>query len=363
MKLRLYFRPSIAVLLLAAPAALGWWAVAIVGPGLALLAAALALFYSALFALAAWARWRIHVIERPLDWNAPGRLLVLAPHEDDCAISAGGLGARNRRLGGVTRIVYLAPDETPEMAEIRSAEARAAWLQAGVAASDLSHLDLLPPLGRRDPVRLRAAAAALRRIIDEFEPTAVVMPMFEGGHIHHDMTAALIGVIVTPQDTFTVFEAPEYSPYVSLNATPHKVIALCVRWLFGLVSYYGPPDGIDGRTIYTLRLEPSELDCKRRMLAAFTSQNAPSLVATRSYPDRLARWDATRRRARPFDPENAYLRLTRAARQALPGVIVDRILPGQRGTIGRGDSVTEWDEEWSLQDTSSGNSERGTSGC
>ncbi len=63
------------------------------------------------------------------------------------------------------------------------------------------------------------------------------------------------------------------------------------RWLFGLVSYYGPPDGVDGRRIVKYRLDQADVDCKRRMaLAAFVSQNAPSLVATRSYPDRLALW-------------------------------------------------------------------------
>ena len=55
------------------------------------------------------------------------------------------------------------------------------------------------------------------------------------------MVAALMGTIVTADDRFDVFEAPEYSPYASLWYTPHRVVALCSRWLFGLVSYYGRP--------------------------------------------------------------------------------------------------------------------------
>ncbi len=145
----------------------------------------------------------------------------------------------------------------------------------------------MPPLEKRDPAKLRAASIVLRAIIDDFQPTAIVMPAFEGGHVHHDMVAALVDLLVTPADRFAVFEAPEYSPCVSLLHTPHRVLALCARWLFGLVAYNGPPDGVDGRPILKLRMAPSELADKRRMLGAFASQNAPSLMATRSYPDRL----------------------------------------------------------------------------
>ncbi len=348
MKLRIFFRPFVATLLLGSAAALLWCATLALGSGIRLLPLAFAVFYSLLFALSAWSLWRIHVLERWTAWNAPGRLLILAPHEDDCVISAGGIGARNRRLGGATRIVYLAPDETPGMAEIRTAEARTAWREAGLDASDLRHLDLLPPLRQRDPQRLRIAAEAVRSIIDDFKPTAVVVPMFEGGHIHHDMIAALLGSIMTAQDRFDVFEAPEYSPYVSLAYTPHRIIALCARWLFGLVAYYGPPDGIDDRPVLKFHLDPGDLDCKQRMLAAFVSQNAPALVAMRRYPDRLVRWDATRQRRHPFESGRSYLSLVLALRRFLPAQIVDRILPVQVGTIGREGRVTDWHEEWTL---------------
>jgi len=345
MKLRIHFRPSIVVLLLGIVSLAMWWLVSALGPGWGLVALPFALFYSALTALAGWALWRVVVLERWLRWDTPRRLLILAPHEDDCVIAAGGLGSRNRRLGGTTRIVYLAPDEAPGMGEIRRAEAWAAWAEAGLGSADLKHLDLLPPLRQRDPHKLHAAAAALRGIVDEFRPDTVVVPMFEGGHIHHDMAAALLGVVLTPRDRCEVFEAPEYGPYVSLTNTPHRVIALCARWL-GLVAYCGPPDGVDSRPIEKLRLDASELAGKRRMLAAFVSQNASSLVATRGYPDRLVRWNAGRRR--PFDFAGSYLQLVLAARQWLPAGLVDRLLPGQLGTIGREGTLTDWRDEWTV---------------
>ena len=293
---------------------------------------------------------RLAALEEWHDWPGPGRLLILAPHEDDCVISAGGVGALNRRIGGMTRIVYLAPDEAPGMAERRAAEARAAWRAAGVGGDDVLHLDLLPPLRQRDPHKLRRAADRLRSIIDEFRPTAVVMPMFEGGHVHHDMVAALMGTVVTGDDRFDVFEAPEYSPYASLWYTPHRIVALCSRWLFGLVSYYGPPDGIDGRPVRRYRLAPADLAAKRRMLAAFESQNAPSLVATRSYPDRLVSFDRNAKRSVPFDFRWSYLRFALAMRRLLPSRLVDRLLPVQLGTIGRECNLTDWPEEWGTVD-------------
>jgi LmbE family N-acetylglucosaminyl deacetylase len=344
MKLRIDFRPSIVVALFAAVAFLFWLAVLM--PGAWWIALPFALFYSMLLALAALALLRIRMIERWIRWDAPGRLLILAPHEDDCVITAGGLGLRNSRLGGVTRVVYLARDETPDLPERRKAEARAAWSVAGLGEDDLRFFDLMPPLESRDPQKLHKAAAVLRGIIDEFRPTVLVMPAFEGGHVHHDMVAALIDRLLTPADRFAVFEAPEYSPYVSLVNTPHRILALTARWLFGLVAYNGPPDGVDRRPILKLRLSPQELADKRRMLAAFVSQNAPSLMATRGYPDRLIATTRGRHRRHPFDFDRSCLRFVLALRRRLPARLVDRIVPVQLGTIGRMGTITDCDTEW-----------------
>ncbi|MBS0520748.1 MAG: PIG-L family deacetylase [Proteobacteria bacterium] len=345
MRIRLFFVPSIAVALLAAVALTLCAITVAIGMPYGLILLPVAAFYLSLFGMSAWALGRILVLEQWADWDKPRRLLILAPHEDDCVISAGGIGARNHDLGGATRIVYLAPDDSPAMAAKRTAEAQAAWREAGVDASNLVHLNLLPPLHQRDPQKLRRAATTLRSIIDDFKPAVIVMPMFEGGHIHHDMTASLVGSIVMPRDELEILEAPEYSPCVSLGHTPHRIIALCTRWLFGLVSYYGPPDGIDDRPVLKFRLAASELARKRRMLSAFESQNAASLMETRSYPDRLVRWDAGRRRRHPFAFRHSYPAFAQAARKILPAKIVDRLLPGERGTIGRGGTVTDWEAE------------------
>jgi LmbE family N-acetylglucosaminyl deacetylase len=347
-KLTIYGRPGIVVALLAAVAALLWAIASRSGGTVGGVAGAVALFYSALAAISAYAVWRCRVLDRAARWDTPERLLILAPHEDDCVIAAGGIGARNLRLGGTVHIAYLVLDEQPGMPVIRAAEARAAWREAGLDATNIRSLDLLPRLHSRDPYKLRSAAATLRTIIDEVEPTALIMPMFEGGHIHHDMTAALVGTIWTLRDRFAIYEAPEYGPYVSLNNTPHRVVSLCARWLLGVISYNGPADGIDNRTILQFELDASDLACKRRMLAAFASQNAPSLVATYGYPDRLVRWDPICRRRHPYDFRKSYLRLSLAARRVLPAGWAARLFGIRGGAIGREDAVTDWDAEWTF---------------
>jgi LmbE family N-acetylglucosaminyl deacetylase len=345
MKLRIYFSPAVPVVMLGVVAGLLWCAVGVLGAGWRWLPLPFALFYSALFALGLWCLWRIAQLERPMHWDEPQRLLILSPHEDDCAIGAGGIGARNARLGGVARIAYLAPDETPGMPEIRAGEAAAAWQLAGVDAKALAHFDLLPRLHERNPEKLSAAAIALRGIVDSFGPTVVIVPMFEGGHVHHDATAALLDEVVRPDDRFVVYETPEYGPYTSLSNTPQRIIALCARWLLGLVSYYGVPDGIDDRTVHVLALDPADLDCKRRMLAAFVSQNGMSLSRTSAYPDRLVRWRRKEGRSTPFDVSRSYLCGVLWLRRRFPTRLVDRLLPVQLGTIGRPGAVTDWREE------------------
>ena len=178
MKLNIGFRPSIVVVALAVVAALLWLLACYSGAwsGIFWTTLPFALFYTMLLGLSGFAMLRIIAIERWMEWNSPGRLLILAPHEDDCVIAAGGLGFRNARLGGAVRIAYLARDENPGLPERRAAEAREAWRLAGLGENDLLFLDLMPPLESSDPEKLAQARTILRELIDDFRPTAIVMP-------------------------------------------------------------------------------------------------------------------------------------------------------------------------------------------
>lgn len=345
MKIRVYFKPMPIVLALGATALLFcivWW----FAPGLwrwPMLA--VAVFYSALFALAADALRRCFAIERSMEWSRPERLLILVPHQDDCVLCGGGIGIRNAKLGGQTFVVYLVQDQTPGMAARRAAEAAAAWSMAGVAPDRLRQLDLLPPLYCRRPECLPAAADAIARLLEEIRPTVLIVPMFEGGHIHHDIANQLVQLALVDRPSVRVFEAPEYSPFFSLKRTPHRVVAQCGRWLFGLVAYYGPPDGIDDRTIHNVNLDAAELALKRRMLGAFVSQNGESLATAAGYPDRVVAWRPRAYRARPFEPKGSYLNFVLCLERWLPVSLVRLVFPGQRGTFGRDPDVTDLDRE------------------
>jgi LmbE family N-acetylglucosaminyl deacetylase len=288
---------------------------------------------------------RLRKLEKWVDWNSPERLLVIAPHQDDCVICAGGLGIRNAHLGGVTHIVYLVQDLDRNTADKRRNEVISAWGLAGITEASLEHHNLLPALYEHNPSRLAGAATELAKIINGFNPTVIVMPLFEGGHIHHDLTNYLVSQFLSPSTDVRVLEAPEYSPFVSLKLTPHRIIALCVRWLFGVVAYYGPPDGIDGRVILKLRLTQDELELKRSMLARFESQNGPSLAATRCYPDRFVPWAPSMRKNVPFDFHSSYLHFVLRLSRAISRRWAIMLFPVQMGTIGKEPGITNLRDE------------------
>ena len=152
MKLKIHDKPGLAAALMSAVALL-LWAVFDAPDGPRWIALPFALLYSLLALLCLWAWLRTFALERRSDWPKPERLLILAPHEDDCVISAGGIGARNVKLGGVTRVLHLAPDETPGMAAIRNAVYQAIGIR-------FNHLPMSPPkvLDALESVALRKAA-------------------------------------------------------------------------------------------------------------------------------------------------------------------------------------------------------------
>ena len=56
-------------------------------------------------------------------------------------------------------------------------------------------------------------------------------------------------------------------------------------------------------------------------------------------------WPLTLRR-HPFEMRGSYLALAHTARRVLPPTLVNRLLPGEPGTIGREPALTDWDAEY-----------------
>jgi hypothetical protein len=102
---------------------------------------------------------------------------------------------------------------------------------------------------------------------------------------------------------------------------------------------------MDDRIVWKVWLAADELALKRRMLAAFISQNGASLAASRSYPDRLVIWRPRSYRSRPFDPDRSYYAVVRFLGRVIPLNWAVRILPVQLGTVGREPEITNLDRE------------------
>jgi hypothetical protein len=339
-KLRVYHRPWL-VVALAFLAAVIWSLVAAVSPRLGAIAWALAAAYAVviltagLFAIRCWLR------ERPFELRRPERALVVSPHQDDCVLMAGGYGIRNRRLGGSVDIVYLTVPCDPILAKTRREEAISAWRLADVNTASLRHWNIIPAQGAvtRDHVQL--LASALQRLVDEIQPTVVFTPLFEAGHLHHDVSHHVVTRMLRLPAGTLIYECPEYSPYLSFWRTPQAMLSYLVRFAFlGLVAYYPKAEGTGSTGILNLRLTRSELAIKRRMLAEFRSQHGEALAKHHGYPDRLIVWHPRPFAATPFRYEGSRPWLIERLGAGLPAPLIRRLLPGEAATIGVDRGIT-----------------------
>jgi LmbE family N-acetylglucosaminyl deacetylase len=335
-KLRIYHRPWL-VVALAFGIAAAWSVVAAAAgsPRLGAIAWGLAAAYAVvmlaagLFAVRCWLR------ERPFELCRPERALVVSPHQDDCVLMAGGFGVRNRRLGGSVDIVYLTVPCDPVLAEARREEAISAWRLADVSTASLWHWNIIPAQGAvtRDHVQL--LASELQRLVDEIQPTVVFTPLFEAGHLHHDITHHVVTRMLRLPAGTRIYECPEYSPYLSFWRTPQAMLSHLVRFAFlGLAAYYPKAEGTGSSGILNLRLTRSELAVKRRMLAEFRSQHGEALARHHGYADRFIIWRPRPFAATPFRYEGSRPWLIERLGAGLPARLIRRLLPGEAATIG-----------------------------
>lgn len=108
-----------------------------------------AFLYSIAFMVSIFSLSKIYLKEKTIYLNRHEKILIVAPHQDDCAICAGGFGLRNLQLGGETHIAYVANESTPHLTETRTAEAEESWRLSG--APRFYHMNLLPNIFERDP--------------------------------------------------------------------------------------------------------------------------------------------------------------------------------------------------------------------
>ena len=124
----------------------------------------------------------------------PERLLILAAHPDDETLGAAALMARARSVlvvhltDGAPKAARFRPPQLScqEYARLRQREAANAMRLLAKRLEDIVPLNLPD----QDAVRyLRHAVTALKGIIEEWQPQAVITHSYEGGHPDHDAAA------------------------------------------------------------------------------------------------------------------------------------------------------------------------------
>lgn len=261
---------------LAAGAALPGWAA-----GAMALLCGIALVYLIL-AWCLYARIRRRVL--PAVQVMGERVLVIAPHQDDCVAMAGGYAIQTVKRGGEVFILYVTDGDDDKVT--RQREAASAWGLLGldkVQLAFLSHDNRTAFLQREEIDRgIQEIAGYLSRL----RPDVVFVPLYEGGHYHHDvinyMTRQALGRSgIAPK----VLESPIYNFYLSWRTTPEKVFAGLVRWIPGMRFVYAP-EPVSDRPLYRLPMSDEELRLKKEIILQFKSQSPQQLVARWGFEDR-----------------------------------------------------------------------------
>jgi LmbE family N-acetylglucosaminyl deacetylase len=307
----------------------------------------LAFMYAFVLFVGVLSLYRIYSKEAIIHFDKPEKILIVAPHQDDCVISAGGFGIRNLQLGGETHIVYLTMEVSTDLAETRRKEAIEIWNHVG--CHNLYHLDVLPKKSERNPKKIYDAANQLQSLIDKISPTILFVPLFEGGHVQHDITNHIISFLIKKPREMYIYECPEYSPYFSIRHTPHKVLGMLSRFFLIFVSYFGPPEGLDKRTILNLELDSNEIELKKRMLRAFHSQEGDSLAGYYGYPDRVIQWEERPYRPHPFEYRGSLAYFIQIFRKTSFQWLVKRLFPYDYKSVGLAQGITNLDDELILK--------------
>lgn len=224
--------------------------------------------------------------------GTPGRLLVVAPHPDDCVIAAGGQAIEVLRRGGRVRIVYVttgARRHEPELARLREQEARRAWAVLGDPGPELVFLAHEGHCGLVDPDEICETIAELSDAIAQFQPDRVVAPLFEGGHYQHDVANLVtVRALEATGSRAELFEAPEYNFYFSWRTTPHKCLALLSQ-VVPFWSHPFPPEPIEDVPVLEQPMSAGDVALKQTLLRCFETQAPEALVASAGGPDRVVR--------------------------------------------------------------------------
>jgi LmbE family N-acetylglucosaminyl deacetylase len=213
----------------------------------------------------------------------PTALLVLAAHQDDAVIQAGGLAARNIRLGGKVHIAYLTVSRHKPLVEVRKDEAARAWSLAGLPRENLTFLGLREAMDWTHAAK-REARDAIATLLTQTQPDVVVIPLLENGNNDHDVLSEIASAELAHHSEIRVLRAAEYNPYFVVESNPEKVLWFLYR-LLPFTPDFDPNLGLDPSRQTRIDLSAAEMNLKLDMLDAFESQKDVIPRGQFGYPD------------------------------------------------------------------------------
>lgn len=116
------------------------------------------------------------------------RLLVLAPHCDDEILGAGGFIHRSIQNGSVVKVVVVTDCNKRKIGNVRKNETKAGLMVEGLSSQNIEFLDLPEGESRPGGAIEFQIAENLKKELDSFKPTIVVLPSISDTHRDHKAT-------------------------------------------------------------------------------------------------------------------------------------------------------------------------------
>ena len=218
--------------------------------------------------------------------------LILAAHQDDCAILAGGYAIFAKAAGCRVQVAYLtcgASSPEDSRALTRREESLAAWQSLDVGGEDVFFFGLPEHAvsaestwSADDRERARAWLGGLLRRLPA--GAVVFLPAAGESHVDHRglRRLALEAWREVGRTDLLVLEGPEYNDYVSMLQSPRKTLTAIASRL-PLLAHFRPAHPAwtgfaEGGAYWTLPDNEQRMQRRRQLLSAFVSEDGPLLV-------------------------------------------------------------------------------------
>jgi LmbE family N-acetylglucosaminyl deacetylase len=121
--------------------------------------------------------------------TAQDRVMVVAPHQDDDVLGAGGLIQQARSAGAPVKVVWATDGNKHRLKAERESEARSAMSELGLSKDSLVFLGFRDATLQNDP----NFPAILMAEIEQFKPTIVVTTLAGDHHPDHAACGEVVG--------------------------------------------------------------------------------------------------------------------------------------------------------------------------